>query len=136
MTYRDVCIIPHINPWNNLRVLLVKRPDMMVPTFFAQYQFVCNIKSTYQVDMPGTKNFDVGGQHSAVGSNFSFRSKAKMSQCAPHFFSTFYQFSNRFLLTIQHIKNSSRLFFVSAKYCHFSLSAWSKMKNFDIFYKM
>ena len=43
-----------------LRVLLVKRPDMMVPTFFAQYQFVCNIKSTYQVDMPGTKNFDVG----------------------------------------------------------------------------
>ena len=45
---------------NLLRVLLVKRPDMMVPTFFAQYQFVCNIKSTYQVDMPGTKNFDVG----------------------------------------------------------------------------
>ena len=43
-----------------LRLLLVKRPDMMEPTFFAQYQFVCNIKSTYQVDMPGTKNFDVG----------------------------------------------------------------------------
>ena len=43
-----------------LRALLVNRPDMMVPTFFAQYQFVCNIKSTYQVDMPGTKNFDVG----------------------------------------------------------------------------
>ena len=43
-----------------LRVLLVKRPDMMVPTFFAQYQFVCNIKSTYQVNMPGTKNFNVG----------------------------------------------------------------------------
>ena len=33
---------------------------MMVPTFFAQYQFVCNIKSTYQVDMLGTKNLDVG----------------------------------------------------------------------------
>ena len=48
-------------PWEmTLRVLLVKRPDMMEPTFFAQYQFVCNIKSTYQVDMPGTKNFDVG----------------------------------------------------------------------------
>ena len=58
-----------------------------------------------------------------------------MSQCAPHFFSTFYQFSNRFLPTIQHIKNLSRLFFVSAKYCHFSLSAWSKMKNFDILHK-
>ena len=43
-----------------LRVLLVKRPDMMEPTFFAQYQFVCNIKSTYQVDTPGTKNLDVG----------------------------------------------------------------------------
>ena len=43
-----------------LRVLLVKRPDMMEPTFFAQYQFVCNIISTNQVDMPGTKNFDVG----------------------------------------------------------------------------
>ena len=33
---------------------------MTEPTFFAQYQFVCNIKSTYQVDMPGTKNLDVG----------------------------------------------------------------------------
>ena len=32
---------------------------MMVPTFFAQYQFVCNIKSTYQVDMPVTKTWDL-----------------------------------------------------------------------------
>ena len=33
---------------------------MMKPTFFAQYQFVCNIKCTYQADMLGTKNSDVG----------------------------------------------------------------------------
>ena len=28
--------------------------------FLVQYLFVRNIKSTYQVDMPGTKNLDVG----------------------------------------------------------------------------
>ena len=43
-----------------LRVLLVNRPDMKVPTFFAQYQFICYIKSTYQIDMRGTKILDVG----------------------------------------------------------------------------
>ena len=32
----------------------------MEPTFLAKYLFRCSIKSTYQVDMPGTKNLDVG----------------------------------------------------------------------------
>ena len=44
----------------DLRVLLVKRPDMMAPTFLAQYMFLCNIKTTYQVDMHSTKNLDAG----------------------------------------------------------------------------
>ena len=43
----------------NLRVLLVKRPDMSEPTFWGQYLFVCIIKSTYQVDMPVTKTWDL-----------------------------------------------------------------------------
>ena len=42
-----------------LRVLLVKRPDMSEPTFWGQYLFVCIIKSTYQIDMPVTKTWDL-----------------------------------------------------------------------------
>ena len=40
---------------------------MMEPTFLAQSLFVCNIKSTYQVDMPGTKNLDVGANTVPLG---------------------------------------------------------------------
>ena len=43
----------------SLRVLLVKQPDMSEPTFWGQYLFVCIIKSTYQVDMPVTKTWDL-----------------------------------------------------------------------------
>ena len=43
-----------------LRVLLAKWPDMWEPTFFGQYLFVCIIKSTYQVDVPGPKSWDLG----------------------------------------------------------------------------
>ena len=42
-----------------LRVLLVKWPDMSKPTFFGQYLFVCIIKSTHQVDVPGNKTWDL-----------------------------------------------------------------------------
>ena len=42
-----------------LRVLLAKLPDMWEPTFFGQYLFVCIIKSTYQVDVPGPKSWDL-----------------------------------------------------------------------------
>ena len=37
------------------RVLLAKWPDMWEPNFLGQYLFVCIIKSTYQLDVPGTK---------------------------------------------------------------------------------
>ena len=43
----------------HLKVLLVKRPDMSEPTFWGQYLFVCIIKSTYQVDTPVTKTWDL-----------------------------------------------------------------------------
>ena len=42
-----------------LRVLLVKWPDMSKPTFLGQYLFVCIIKSTHQVDVPGNKTWDL-----------------------------------------------------------------------------
>ena len=38
----------------------------------------------------------------------------------------------RYLLTMQHIGNLEHKFSISARYCHFSLLAWSKMKFFDI----
>ena len=61
----------------------------------------------------------------------SFRSKAKMTKFSPNILTTFYWFSDTLLCTLQHIKNLAHTFFVSARYCRFSLSTWSKMKNFD-----
>ena len=43
-----------------LRVLLAKWPDMSLPTFLAWYLFVSITKSTYQVDVRGTKSWDLG----------------------------------------------------------------------------
>ena len=38
-----------------LRVLLVKQPDISEPTFLTQYQIIYNMKSTYRINVPGTK---------------------------------------------------------------------------------
>ena len=58
-------------------------------------------------------------------------SKTIMTNFSPNIFPTFYLFSDTFLCTLQHIKNLAHTFFVSARYCRFSLTTWSKMKNFD-----
>ena len=58
-----------------------------------------------------------------------------MSQSAPHFFATFYVFPGRFSHPLQHIKNLETQFSVSPKYGLFSLSTWSKNKNFDLYHK-
>ena len=71
-----------------------------------------------------------------MASDFRFGSKAKMSRSARHFFPTFYVFSGRFSHTSQHIKNLEHPFSVSAKYGQFSLSTWSKNKNFDFYHKI
>ena len=68
-------------------------------------------------------------------SDFRFGSKAKMSQSAPHFLPTFYVFPGRFSYTLQHIKDLETQFSVSPKYGLFSLSTWSKNKNFDLYHK-
>ena len=44
----------------NLRVLLVKWPDICTPTFLVQYLFGCIIKSTYLGDVPKAKSWDLG----------------------------------------------------------------------------
>ena len=81
-----------------IRVLLVKRPNMMVPTFFEQYQFVCNIKSTYQVDMPGTKNFDVGANTVPWGVISVLGPRQKWVNVPPTFFQLFINFLIDFYL--------------------------------------
>ena len=42
--------------WLEAGVLLAKDPDISAPTILARYLFVCIIKSTYQIDVPGTKS--------------------------------------------------------------------------------
>ena len=65
----------------------------------------------------------------------SFGSKAKKWQFSPNFFTTFYQLLGRFSLTLQHIKNLEYCFSVSANYCKFSISSWSKIENFDSYHR-
>ena len=36
---------------------------------------------------------------------------------------------------MQSIGNLEHKFSISARYCHFSLSAWSRIENFDIFHE-
>ena len=44
----------------DLRVLLVKWPDILEPTFLGQSIFGCIIKSTYLGDVPKAKSKDLG----------------------------------------------------------------------------
>ena len=81
------------------------------------------------------KNFWPGWKGRVSAAEFSFGSKAKMSQISPNIFQTFYQFSSRLSLTLQHIKNLDDTFFILANYHPFWLLTWSKIRNIDIFYK-
>ena len=67
---------------------------------------------------------------------FKFWVQGKNKLIGPQLFFNFYQFPDRFSLTLQHIKNLDRPFSVSAKYGQFSLSTWSKNKNFDFYHIM
>ena len=54
---------------------------MMEPTFLAQYLFVYCIKSTYQIDAPGTKNLNLGANTVPHGAMYlCFRFKAKIRE--------------------------------------------------------
>ena len=77
------------------------------------------------------RNFGAEVKTRVTVAQSSFRSKAKMTKFSPNILTTFYWFSDTLLCTLQHIKNLAHTFFVSARYCSFSLSIWSEMKNFD-----
>ena len=77
------------------------------------------------------RNFGAEVKTRVTVAQSSFRSKAKMTKFSPNILTTFYWFSDTLLCTLQHIKNLAHTFFVSARYRRFSLSTWSKMKNFD-----
>ena len=81
------------------------------------------------------KNFGPECKTLVSASNSTFGSKAKMSQFAPNIFSTFNQFSGRLPYTIQHIKYLEGCFSILARYGPFWLWTWSKIENFEIFYK-
>ena len=80
-------------------------------------------------------NFGSDWKTKVSAAEFSFGSKAKMSQIAPNIFQTFYQISSRLSLTFQHIKNLDDTFLILASYHPFYLLAWSKIKNFDLNHK-
>ena len=125
------------------RVLLVtlKRSDMRTPTFctipvylqYQKYRKVMNLfchGCSYQVDTYAWYQKMGSGTGTWHGDP---KVQSKMSWCAYHIF-YFFQFSDRFYLTLWHIQNLEHPLFILARYCQFSLSVWPKMKHFDTFF--
>ena len=81
-------------------------------------------------------NFGSDWKTKVSAAEFSFGSKAKMSQISPNIFQTFYQFSSTLSLTFQHMKNLDDTFFILANYHPFWLLTWSKIQKIDFFYRM
>ena len=91
----------------------------------------CQNKNYLSKHTTNHKNFGAEVKTRVTVAQSSFKSKAKMTNFAPNILPTFYWFSDTLSCTLQHIKNLAHTFFVSARYRRFSLSTWSKMKNFD-----
>ena len=49
--------------------MLAKQPDISEPNFLTQYQIIYNIKSTYRIDVPGTKIWNLGANKVPWGAN-------------------------------------------------------------------
>ena len=68
--------------------MLAKQPDISEPNFLTQYQIIYNIKSTYQIDVPGTKIWNIGANTvQCRGEQLKFWLQGKnKSMCPRHFF--------------------------------------------------
>ena len=69
-----------------LRVLLVKQPDISEPTFLTQYQIVYNMKSTYRINVPGTKIWNLGANTVPWGVLEILAPRQKQVNVPPTFF--------------------------------------------------
>ena len=104
---------------------------MWKPTFLGQFLFVCLIKSTYEVDVPGTKSWDLTAKTVPWQAILDLGQRQKWVDLPI----TFFQLFIYFLVDLQHMKYLEYPFSISAKYGRFSLSTWSKNKNFDLYHK-
>ena len=84
-----------------LRVLLAKQPDISEPTFLTQYQIIYNMKSTYWINVPGTKIWNFGANTVPWGVLEILAPRQKQVNVPP----TFFSFSIEFLIGFYLLSN-------------------------------
>ena len=87
-----------------LRVLLAKQPDISEPTFLTQYQIVYNMKSTYRINVPGTKIWNLGDNKVSWGAIEVLVPKQKQVNVPPTFFELSIEFLVGFYLLFNILK--------------------------------
>ena len=84
-----------------LRVLLAKQPDISEPTFLTQYQIIYNMKSTYRINVPGTKIWNLGANTVPWGVLEILAPRQKQVNVPP----TFFELSIEFLVGFYLLSN-------------------------------
>ena len=74
---------------------------MSEPTFFEQYQFICDMKSSYQIHVPGTKICDLAASIVPRGRIEVLALRQKQVYVPP----TFFQLSIDFLASFYLLSN-------------------------------
>ena len=104
--------------------------------FRAQFLFGTKIKTTYQNTLPNTWILDLSVKRGSQRPVSVLGPRQKRVDLPPTFFQLFINFLVDFHLLCRIPKNLESRFSVSVNYHRFWLLTWSKMKNFDFFYKM
>ena len=103
--------------------------------FRTQFLFGTKIKSTYKNVLRNTKILDLSVKRGSQHPIYVLGPRQKWVDLPPTFFELFINFLVVCHLLLNIRKKMSYCFSVLARYKPFSLWTWSKIKNFEIFYK-
>ena len=104
--------------------------------FRTQFLFGTKIKSTYKNVLRNTKILDLSVKRGSQHPIYVLGPRQKWVNLPPTFFELFINFLVVWHLLLNIQKNLSSPFSVLARYGPFWLWTWSKIENFEIFYKI
>ena len=120
---------------NFLRALLVKQPDISEPTFLTQYQIVYNMKSTYRINVPVTKIWNLGADTVPWGVLEILAPRQKQVNVPPTFFKLSIEFLVGFYLLFNILKIWIALFPFRQDMAIFQFQHGQKWKILTFFIK-
>ena len=118
-----------------LRVLLAKQPDISEPTFLTQYQIIYNMKSTYRINVPGTKIWNFGANTVPWGVLEILAPRQKQVNVPPTFFKLSIEFLVGFYLLFNILKIWIALFPFRQDMAIFQFQHGQKWKILTFFIK-